>query len=84
MHADPLGTKYYLQIDIKKFYPNINRKILRKLLRKLFKDKELLWFFDELIDGFSNTDIQKLKLTPEQQALYCSSERGVPIGSYIS
>lgn len=81
---DPVNTQFYLQIDIKKFYPNINRSILRNLLRKLFKDKELLEFFDKLIDGFDYTNIEHLNLADEQKELYCNPARGVPIGSYIS
>ena len=84
MRDNPEGTKYYLQIDIKKFYPSINRDILRQLLRRLFKDKDLLSFFDILIDNFDYSDIHKLNLTAEQQKLYCNPECGVPIGSYIS
>jgi len=44
-------TKYCLKIDIKKFYPNINHEILKQLLRKKFKDKDLLWLFDSIVDS---------------------------------
>jgi hypothetical protein len=44
-------TKYCLKIDIKKFYPNIDHEILKSLLRKKFKDKDLLWLFDLIIDS---------------------------------
>jgi retron-type reverse transcriptase len=45
------GTQYCLKIDIKKFYPNVNHNILKWLLRKKFKDNELLWLLDEIIDS---------------------------------
>ena len=45
------GTKYCLKIDIKKFYPSIDHDILKNLLRKKFKDKDLLWLFDDIIDS---------------------------------
>jgi hypothetical protein len=48
---DVEGTKYCLKIDIKKFFPNIDHEILKKLLRKKFKDKDLLWLLDEIIDS---------------------------------
>ena len=41
---------HYLQLDIKKFYPNINRSILKEMLRKKFKDKDLLNVLDMIID----------------------------------
>lgn len=48
---DKEGTKYCLKLDIKKFFPNINHKILKQLLRRKFKDKDLLWLLDEIIDS---------------------------------
>lgn len=45
------NTQYYLQLDIKKFYPSVNHAILKKLLRKKIKDKEMLWLLDGIIDS---------------------------------
>jgi len=45
------GTNYCLKLDIKKFYPNINHDILKMLLRRKFKDNDLLWLLDEIIDS---------------------------------
>lgn len=45
-------TQYCLKLDIKKFYPSINHRILKKLLRKKFKDKKLLSLLDMIIDSF--------------------------------
>ncbi|WP_234111753.1 RNA-directed DNA polymerase, partial [Chryseobacterium sp. R2A-55] len=42
---------YCLKLDIKKFYPNIDHDILKALLRKKFKDADLLWLLDEIIDS---------------------------------
>lgn len=44
-------TTFCLKLDIKKFYPNIDHDVLKMLLRKKFKDKELLWLLDEIIDS---------------------------------
>lgn len=51
MRTDPEGTTYCLKMDVKKFYPSINHKILKKKFRKLFKDKDLLWMLDEIVDS---------------------------------
>lgn len=48
---DVPGTQYYLKLDIKKFYPTIDHAILKQLLRRKFKDKDLLWLLDEIIDS---------------------------------
>ena len=50
---DKNGTKYCLKIDISKFYPNINHKILKGMLRKKFKDKDLLELLDLIIDSYN-------------------------------
>lgn len=49
---DKFNTEYCLKIDISKFYPNINHMILKKLLRKKFKDKELLELLDMIVDSY--------------------------------
>jgi len=48
---DEANTTYCLKLDIKKFYPSIDHEILKKLLRKKFKDKDLLQLLDEIIDS---------------------------------
>lgn len=48
---DVVGTQYCLKIDAKKFYPSINHDILKQKYRRLFKDKDLLWLLDEIIDS---------------------------------
>ncbi len=48
---DEPGTRYCLKLDITKFYPSIDHDILKGLLRRKFKDKDLLWLLDEIIDS---------------------------------
>lgn len=48
---DREGTQYCLKIDVKKFFPSIDKGILKRLLRRKFKDLELLWLLDEIIDS---------------------------------
>lgn len=48
---DRRGTMYCLKIDINKFYPNIDHEILKNMLRKKFKDKDLLELLDKIIDS---------------------------------
>lgn len=44
-------NQYCLKLDVKKFYENIDHEILKALLRKKFKDKNLLNLLDEIIDS---------------------------------
>lgn len=48
---DIKNTKCCLKLDIKKFYPNVNNKILKHLLKRKFKDKKLLKLLFEIIDS---------------------------------
>lgn len=41
---------YYLKCDIKKFFESIDHQVLKKILRRLFKDQDLLWILDKIID----------------------------------
>src|SRR5699024_4012653 len=47
---DRSNTQYCLKFDIKKFFPSIDKCILKQLLRKKLKDQDLLWLLDEIID----------------------------------
>jgi len=44
-------TEYALKLDVKKFYPSVNNEILKSLLKTKFKDKDLLWLLDTIIDS---------------------------------
>ena len=56
-HVDKMIRKYKgrpmycLKIDIKKYYPSINHNVLKRVIRKKIKDKDLLWLLDEIIDS---------------------------------
>lgn len=48
-------SKYCLKFDICKYYQSIPHDLLKVSLRKKFKDKDLLWFFDETIDSIKGS-----------------------------
>ena len=48
---DVKGTQYTLKMDVQKFYPSINHDILKRMLRKKFKDNDLLELLDVVIDS---------------------------------
>ena len=51
MKSDVKGCQYCLKIDARKYYPSIDHHILKLKYRKIFKDKDLLWLLDEIIDS---------------------------------
>lgn len=54
---DEENTKYCLKLDIKKFYPSINHDILKTQLTKKFKDRDLLWLLNGIIDSADGVPI---------------------------
>jgi hypothetical protein len=48
---DVAGTKYCLKLDIKKFYPSVDHEILKQLLCKKIKDRDLMWLMNDIIDS---------------------------------
>ncbi len=48
---DKSGNTYCLKLDIQKFYHSVDNDILKSLLRRKFKDRDLLWLLDEIIDS---------------------------------
>ena len=44
-------TKYCLKLDVKKFYPSIDKQVLKNKFNRIIKDKDVLWLIDQIIDS---------------------------------
>lgn len=51
LRKHPGETTYCLKIDVKKYYPSIDRTILKEKFARMFKDKDFLWLIGEIIDS---------------------------------
>lgn len=51
VRKDFKNTKYCLKIDIKKYYPSVDKDKLKMMFRKIIKDKNTLWLIDEIVDS---------------------------------
>ena len=51
VQKDVAECEFCLKFDIKKYYPSIDHNILKAKFRRLFKDADLLWLLDEIIDS---------------------------------
>lgn len=49
LRKDPTGTKWCIKLDIKKFYPSINKTVLYEMISYKIKDKWLLGILKEII-----------------------------------
>lgn len=61
---------YCIKFDVKKFFENIDRKVLYEIIDRKICDKKFLFLTREILDSSSNFDIIKGK--------------GLPIGNYTS
>lgn len=48
---DRKHTKYCLKLDIRKFYPSVDKEILKQKFRKIIKDPDVLWLIDAIVDS---------------------------------
>lgn len=48
---DRKNTKYCLKLDIKKFYPSVDKNLLKRKFRKKIKDRYTLDLIDKIIDS---------------------------------
>lgn len=94
--SDPENTAYCLKMDVRKYYPSIVHDVLKMRYRELFKDKELIWLMDEIIDSIStcpateeNIEIlQRLgvavNIIIDDNGREFVDGVGIPIGNYVS
>lgn len=94
--SDPENTAYCLKMDVRKYYPSIVHDVLKVRYRELFKDKELIWLMDEIIDSIStcpateeNIEIlQRLgvavNIIIDDNGREFVDGVGIPIGNYVS
>ena len=71
---------YCLKIDIRKFYPSIKHRVLKRIVRRKIKDEDTLRLIDEIIDSVNMDSEGK----PLRTAAGDGDEQGVPIGNYLS
>ena len=69
-------TCWILKCDIKKFFANIDHQILKKILEKHIKDKDILWLLGRVINSFSST--------VHIYAIADICKRGLPLGNLTS
>ena len=48
------GTKYCLKMDVSKFYPSVDTRLLKEMFRTKIKDNDCLWLIDSVIDSNKN------------------------------
>ncbi|WP_019499175.1 RNA-directed DNA polymerase [Pseudanabaena sp. PCC 6802] len=78
------SSRYVLQCDIKKYFPSIDRNILKELLQNKIKCADTLWLIEAIIDA-SNPQETVLDYFPGDDLLAPSLHpKGLPIGNLTS
>jgi len=82
---------YYLQLDVKDFFPSISKEILFELISCKVSDPDVLWltkliiFWDCTRSFVVRGDNALLNRIPEHKSLFGkNNERGLPIGNLTS
>ena len=73
----PDDCRYCLKLDVHHYYQSINHAVLKQKYRRLFKDPDLLFLLNEIIDSISTIDAEDLRPGVDPKT-------GIPIGNYLS
>jgi retron-type reverse transcriptase len=78
------NSRYVLSCDIRKYFPSIDREILKQLIRRKIKCGDTLWLIDTIIDN-SNEQETVIDYFPGDDLLTpVTRKRGLPIGNLTS
>lgn len=82
---------HYLQLDVKDFFPSINKQILFELMRERISNPDLLWLLEKVLFADCTQSYvlrgqrQLLLDIPQNKSLFGkNNERGLPIGNLTS
>jgi len=76
--------KYFVQMDVRKYFPSIDHEILKLTCRRLLKDEQVLWLMDLIVDH-SNPQEAVAEYFPGDDLFSPLARRhGLPIGNLTS
>jgi len=75
--------RYFVQFDIRKYFPSIDHLILKATFRRLIKDQRVLNLMDTIVDS-SNEQESLTEYFPGDDLLSPLRRRGLPIGNLTS
>lgn len=84
VYNSSLEYKYVLKIDIKKFFPTINREILLKKLEPVIKDPVILDILEQSFNAKVDFKFGKVIDEEERNKIEASVKKGIPQGCSYS
>lgn len=76
--------RYVLQCDIRKFFPSVDHQVLKSVIRRKIKDRDVLWLVDRIIDNASPQDAVDGWFPGDDLFTVAARRRGLPIGNQTS
>jgi RNA-directed DNA polymerase len=77
-------NRYVLQCDIQKYFPSIDRTILKTQLRRKIKCLETLWLIDTIIDNGNYVPTPLQHFAGDTLLTHMERPKGLPIGNLTS
>jgi len=78
-------SRYVLQCDIRKYFPSIDREIMKTLIRRKIQCPDTLWLIDAIIDSSEEQQLNPDYYFPNDTLLTpLERKRGLPIGNLTS
>ncbi|MBI5139750.1 group II intron reverse transcriptase domain-containing protein [Candidatus Nomurabacteria bacterium] len=77
-------TCYVLKCDIKKFFASIDHTILKKILERHIKDKDIFWLLEQVIDSFSSSTVSSMSTLSAIAESVIKIKKGLPLGNLTS
>lgn len=78
------ASRYIFQCDIRKYFPNIDRGILKTQLRQKIKCPDTLWLIDLIIDNSNSQDSLSIYFPGDDLFTPYHRPKGLPIGNLTS
>jgi retron-type reverse transcriptase len=78
------SSRYVLQCDVQKYFPSIDRAILKSLIRRKIKCAETLWLIDGIIDNGNHVPIPIQHFPGDSLFTPLERSTGLPIGNLTS
>jgi retron-type reverse transcriptase len=78
--------KYFLQCDVKQFFPSIDHAVLRREFARLIRDENILWLCDRILQSGMGvlSDEYDMVYFDADDLLAANRPRGLPIGNLTS
>ncbi len=75
---------YALKLDVSRYFPSIDHQLLREMLVRRIKDRQVLWLFERIISHAPEYPFQAEYFSGDDLLSPLTRRRGLPIGNLTS